>query len=346
MEVAVRTVHRTARRIGRVFQYKEFYLFLVVVVISTIISLQNRNFITLENFFDVIRSYSFLGILAMGVLVVLISGGIDLSFTAMATIAQYTMAVVLLRNPELNAAVALLIPLVIGTVLGSINAVLITLLDAPSIIITISTMNIYFGVLQLFSHGKWIVQFPQWFSDLSKANVITLRSAGGVAYGLSLTAVIWLCASLLTFLILRFVPIGRKVYALGGNRDAARRSGVNVLGLNLFVYGFMGLLSGIASIIHALLAMTVAPNAIMGRELDVIAAVVLGGASISGGYGTVLGTLLGVMLVAVIGNGLVLMRVSSFWHKVLLGVIIIVSVSITVIQDRSMERRVVRIDES
>jgi simple sugar transport system permease protein len=327
-----------------IIRRNEFYLFLVIVALSTLMSIVNPNFFTLENLFDVLRSYSFIGILSVGVLVVLLSGGLDISFTAIATVSQYIMAVTLARHPEVSPIFAILIPLVIGVALGSINAMLIYFLNAPPVIITISTLNVFFGVLQFISRGKWIYNFPEWFRNLAGVHIFKLFNPDGIEYGLSVLTLVWFGCIVLAFIILRYFKLGRKVYALGGNTDAARRSGLNIFRLQLFVYCFMGFLAGVASIIQALLAQTVAPNAIMGRELEVIAAVVLGGASLAGGTGTLIGTFLGVSLVAVIANGLTLMQVSSYWHKVFIGLVIIISVSITAIQRRIVQRRAVNID--
>jgi simple sugar transport system permease protein len=328
----------------RLLKRNEIYLLFVIIALAIMLSLFNPNFMTLENLFDILRSYSFMGILAVGVLTVLLSGGIDISFTANATVAQYVMAYLLVNNPEMNIFLAVLIPCSIGIALGFINASLIYYLNAPPIIITISTLNVYFGVLQFISGGKWLYNFPVWFRNFSKLTVIKLVNPEGIPYGLSILTIIWIVIILITFFILKYTTLGRKIYAMGGNIEAAKRSGLNILQLQMFVYCFMGLLAGIASIIQALLAQTVAPNAIMGRELEVIAAVVLGGASLAGGRGSLIGTLLGVSLIAVVSNGLTLMRVSSYWQKVFIGLIIIISVSITALQRKAVARRVAAVD--
>jgi len=330
--------------IKRLLKRNEVYLLFVIIGLTIMLSIVNPNFLTLENLFDILRSYSFMGILAVGVLVVLLSGGIDISFTANATVAQYVMAYLLVNNLEMNIFLAILLPCVIGVALGGINAALIYFLNAPPIIITISTLNVYFGVLQFISGGKWLYNFPVWFRDFSKVSVIKLVNPDGIPYGLSILTIIWIAIIIITFFILRYTTLGRKIYALGGNTEAAKRSGLNVFKLQMFVYCFMGFLAGIASIIQALLAQTVAPNAIMGRELEVIAAVVLGGASLAGGSGSLIGTLLGVSLVATITNGLTLMRVSSYWQNVFIGLIIIISVSVTALQRKAVTRRVVAVD--
>ncbi len=328
----------------KLLKRNEIYLFFVIIGLSIILSIFNPNFFTLENLFDILRSYSFMGILAVGLLVVLLSGGIDISFTANATVAQYVMAYLLVNNPEMSIFLAIFIPCTIGIVLGGINASLIYFLNAPPIIITIATLNVFFGVLQFISGGKWLYNFPVWFRNFSKITVIKLFNPEGIPYGLSILTIIWIAIILGTFFILKYTTLGRKIYAMGGNIEAAKRSGLNILQLQMFVYCFMGLFAGIASIIQALLAQTVAPNAIMGRELEIIAAVVLGGASLAGGSGSLIGTLLGVSLIAVISNGLTLMRVSSYWQKVFIGLIIIISVSVTALQRRAVARRVAVVD--
>jgi simple sugar transport system permease protein len=144
---------------------------------------------------------------------------------------------------------------------------------------------------------------------------------------------------LATWLLLNRTNVGRQIYALGGNRDAAQRLGFNVFRLNLLGYCYMGAMAGIASLVHAQLAQSVAPTVLVGKELDVLAAVVLGGASLAGGVGTVFGTVLGLTLLAVMQNGLVLMGVSSYWSQFFVGLVILVSVSSTA---WSMRRRPAR----
>ena len=131
----------------------------------------------------------------------------------------------------------------------------------------------------------------------------------------------------LTWFVLNRTNVGRQIYAMGGNVEAARRIGYNVFRLNLFVYGYMGLAAGLASIVHAQYNMSVSPTALVGRELDVIAAAFLGGASATGGSGTILGVVLGIALVAVVQNGLTLLGVSSYWSQFFTGIIIVVAVA-------------------
>jgi simple sugar transport system permease protein len=327
----------------RLFRHHEFYVFIVLVLLSLVITALNREFFTLENFFDMMKGYSFLGIFAVGVMIVLISGGIDISFTAVATVAEYVMAVYITAHGG-NIFLSFIIAGVVGIVLGGINALLIYFLRIPTIITTIATLNIYYGLLSYFSGGRWIYNLPGWFRAFSNIKVIQLVNAGGIPYGLSIITVIWIIVLLMAWVILRYTTLGRSIYAVGGNFNSAQRAGLNIFRIQAFVYCFMGFLSGIAGVVQALLVQTVAPNAIVGKELAVIAAVVLGGANIAGGYGTLIGTIMGVTLVAFMSNGLTLMRVSSFWYNVCIGFIIMISVSVSAYQLRMRGRRAVIVD--
>jgi simple sugar transport system permease protein len=319
----------------------EFYLFLVIAGLAVILTFATEDFFTLENLFDVLVSYSFLGIMAVGLLVVLISGGIDISFTATATVAQYVMATFIIKHGG-GWLLAFLIPIAIGMTLGAVNAVLVHRLRVHSIIITIATLNVFYGVLIFVTRGKWIYSFPDWFAG--GFTLFELTTSDGMIYSLSLPILVLLAVVAMTGFLLNRTSVGRRIYAMGGNMDAARRMGFPLLRLHLFVYCYMGLLAGTAGVVQAQIVQTVAPNSIVGRELEVVAAVVLGGASLAGGAGTLLGTVLGVALIAVMQNGLTLLGVSSYWHKVVIGLVILVSVSITAYNRKIQERRLAEID--
>ncbi len=311
----------------KIFSYHETYVFIAIVIFSLVITSINPSFFTLGNLFDLLKSYSLMGTFAIGVLFVLISGGIDISFTATATITGYVIAVLLLQvGEQMNIFLVFLIAGTLGIFLGMLNAVIIYFFKIPSIITTIATLNIYYGLLTVFSKGKWLYGFPEWFGKYTQMYVITFYNENGTPYGLSVITVLWFALLLLAWFVLKYTVLGRSIYAMGGNAASASRAGFNLLKLHLFVYSFMGLMAGFASVIQALLVNTVAPNSLVGKELDVLAAVVLGGASLTGGTGSVLGTVLGVTLIAIMGNGLTLMHVPSYWYKVIIGTVILISV--------------------
>jgi simple sugar transport system permease protein len=310
----------------------ETYLAGVLVVLSVVLFLLNPKFLTAENLFDVLRNNSFLGIVALGELVVLISGGIDVSFTAIATVAQYIMGVIITRYMVGSVFLAFLIPIPIGIALGAFNAFLVNRTRVHPVIITISNLNVFYGLLMVISKGKWIYGFPAPFRDFARLKVFTLVSQKGVDYGLSVFTVVWFLVAFVTWIVLKYLPIGRKVYALGGNSEAARRAGFNIFRIQLFVYCYIGLLAGLAGFVHAELNQMIQPNAIVGRELDVLAAAILGGASVFGGAGSPLGVVFGVLFIAFIKNGLILVRASAYWHQVIMGLIIVLAAALSAYQ--------------
>lgn len=305
----------------------EVWLALLILVLFIGLGWRSDEFLTLGNLYDLVNNYAMLTILACGLFMVLISGGIDISFPAMAIIAQYVM-VLILRDIGGNFVVAYLIAGGVGILLGSVNAILVNRLRVPSIIITISTLNIFYGLLLWFSKGVWLYDFPAWFE--SGFMLFKYTDADGYDYGLGLPMITMFTVLALTAFIMNFTTVGRKIYALGGNRESASRLGFSVLLLQCFVYGYMGLMSGVAGVVQSWTVRTVAPDSLLGYELTVLAAVVLGGTSLVGGRGTLIGTVLGVILLAVLQNGLNLLGVSSYWQTLITGIIIVVSISATV----------------
>lgn len=309
----------------KLFQRHETYVFLIILLFSILIASVNPNFLTLENTFDLLKSFSFTGILAIGVLFVLISGGIDISFAATATIAEYVTVLVCIRLGG-SMLSAFILAMAIGLLLGSINGILIYRFSIPPIITTIATMNLYYGLLIVITKGRWIYALPEFFRSFAEIRVLTLLDAEGSPYGISVVSLLWFLLMLFAAVILNKTRLGRSIYAVGGDRVSAERVGFRVGRIQVFVYSFMGVMAAFAGIIQALLVQTVAPNSIVGKELGVIAAVVLGGASLAGGVGTVFGTFLGVMLLAIVQNGMTLMKVSAVWYDVFIGTVILISV--------------------
>lgn len=318
----------------KILQRHEAYVFMIILVFSALITAINPNFFTLENMFDLLKSTAFSGILAIGVLLVLISGGIDISFAAVATISEYVSITLCLKYGG-SMPLAFVVAVGVALILGSFNGLLIHKFAIPPIITTIATMNLYYGLLIVVTKGRWIYALPPCFNTFAGIRFLTLTTDSGITYGLSVVTVIWFVLMALTAWMLKFTRLGRSVYAMGGDATSAARVGINVLFTQVFVYGFMGLMAAFAGIVQALLVQTVAPNSIVGKELNVIAAVVLGGASLSGGKGTVLGTFLGVMLLAIVQNGMTLMRVSAVWYDVMVGLVILVSVGFSSYREKT-----------
>jgi simple sugar transport system permease protein len=316
----------SVRALARFRSSHEFWLLAVIVVLSLALSIATDSFLTLQNLFDLLTSNAFIGILAAGLLVVLIAGGIDISFTATASVAQYAALTAGIRY-GLGWLPLFAIAAAVGVTCGLINAVFITRLRISSIIVSIATLNIFYGLLIFTTNGRYITSLPKFFRD--GIWWFETADAAGNSYALNLQVLVLVLAFASTWLLLNRTNVGRQIYALGGNRDAAQRLGFHVFRLNCLVYGYLGLVAGAASLVQAQLAQSVTPTVLVGKELDVLAAVVLGGASLTGGVGSVFGAILGVALLAILQNGLVLVGVSSYWNQLFVGLTILCAVSIT-----------------
>jgi len=314
----------------------EFWLLAVTLALVLVLSIATDSFLTFQNFFDLLTSNAFVGILAAGLLVVLIAGHIDISFTATASVAQY-LALTLGIRYGLGWFALFALAVATGIACGLINALFVTRLRISSIIVSIATLNIYYGLLIFTTGGNYITSLPKFFRD--GISWFEHEDASGVPYGLNLQILLLVGAFAVTWLLLNRTNIGRQIYALGGNKDAAQRLGFHVPRINLLVYGYLGAIAGIASIVQAQLAQSVTPTVLVGKELDVLAAVVLGGASLNGGVGSVMGAILGVALLAILQNGLVLLGVSSYWNQWFVGLTILVAVSMTAWSERRRRAR-------
>ncbi len=311
------------------FRRHDIQIGVIIAIMATFFSTLSPGFLTLGNVADLLENYSVMAIMAAGLLVVLISGGIDISFEAIAAVSQFLVAIILVRFGG-NWFTAFALAGLFGGLLGVVNAVLIYYLGAISVIVTISTMTFYFSILMFVTQGRSIYDLPNWFT--SNISVLSIP----------FPVVVAAIALLVTLFLLSQLPIGRQIYGLGGNPDAAKRMGCNIVGLQCFAYGYSGFLAAIAGIVQAHRVEEVVPYALIGRELDVLAAVVLGGASLSGGIGTVSGTVLGILLLAVLQNGLTLLGVSSYSFGLVTGLVILVSVTATAYAAKRQRRRSVR----
>ncbi len=328
-------------RIKNLLKYNETYLFLIIVIFSAVITGINPVFFTVENLFDLLRSSSGTAILAVGVFVVLLSGGIDVSFTAIAICGQYIAVNVLIRSGIDNIALAFLVSIGLGILLGTVNAVFISIFNLPTLITTLGTSSLFHGALLEFVGTKSINVggLPESIKTFGKMNLFTVTKADGSSYGLSVFFLILTGVVILTWVILKYTMVGRGIYAIGGNKEAAIRTGFNVRRTQFFIYGYAGFLAGIMGVMHLSLIRYSNPNYLVGTELSVIAAVVLGGTRISGGTGTLTGTLLGVTLITILEKNLTLIGLSSYWQKFFIGLIIVIGVSVTYAQNKIATRK-------
>ena len=303
----------------------ELRLGLVLLAMCAGLSLAAPQFLTMGNLTSLLNNSAVNLIWAVGLLVVLIAGGIDISFAVAASVVQYLAVHVLGWMGGGGWASGFLVAGTLGIGLGLINAALIHGLGVISIIVTIATFNAYFGLLMFFSGGRFIYDLPGWWTE--RIFIFERQAANGTWSELNLAVGVMAGCVIATFALIRLTTIGRQLYAFGDNPEGARRAGVNVALMQAVAFGWMGLMAGIGGLVQVNITKEVVPNALYGRELDVLAAVVLGGARLGGGKGTVLGCVLGVMFVAVTQNGLNLLGVSPFAFQMIIGGAILIAIS-------------------
>ena len=331
----------------RIFRQNEIYVFFIMIALAIIITSVNRYFFTLENFFDLLRGHSFEGILAIGFFMVLLSGGIDVSFTAVAVVGMYLGVMTVVKTHIDSFWLAIAVACGVGLVLGAINAVFIGVFKIPTLITTLGTLTAYQGALMSYlqaTHQTVISNPPQPIINFGKAVLFRIVQPDGKVLELSVYALIFIVVAILTWIILKYTTLGRSIKAMGGNMEAARRAGFNILGVQFFIYCYVGLLAGLSGLMLGSYLRYIDPLYLVGSELTIIAAVVLGGASIMGGRGSVIGTVLGVSVITIINTSLVLMKIPSYFQQAVIGAIIVISVAITSYRQKIREKRVLVID--
>jgi len=309
----------------KIYYKIEFILILVIIFMITLIGIINPAALNANSVFNMCRSIIVVGIFAVGVLMVLLSGGVDVSFTYIAPVAAY-LAVKILTAVQYTGSVLLpfLLAALFGMLMGAVNGFLISKFKFPTLIVTLGTGTAFQGLTVFLIGAVHITNLPGQMIELSKKNLITFQNNNNMKGGLNITILITAAVIILGWFLLKKTMWGRGLYAIGGSVTSAERVGYNVKLIQFTLYMLVGGLSGIAGIIFMSLNRQATPHLMVGTELDVIAAVVLGGASVFGGKGSILGTVLGVVLVTILNNSLILIGIPTEWQKAVIGIVIII----------------------
>ncbi len=288
-----------------------------LVLASVLVSLSTDRFLTGGNLSNVALQVSSVAVAAIGATLVILTGGIDLSPGATVALTSCTLAI-LAKNWGLPIELAIVLTLLLGAVLGGFNGLLSTYGRIPSFVVTLATFTAYRGIAFLITGGSPI------FSISPRLEPMFYGEALGLPLPLYYVVVLYV----VTLVFLRYTVIGRSVYAVGGNEAAARLSGIKVDRVRLIVFTIAGVMSALAGVLTTARLDSGSPNYGAGLELQAIAAAVIGGASLTGGYGSIIATLFGALTVAVVQNGLNLNRVPSSWQEITLGTIIVLAVGV------------------
>lgn len=289
---------------------------LALIVLVVFVTFMNPNFITPTNLFNLLRQVSTNALIAFGMTFVIITGGIDLSVGSTLALTSAIMAGVIASG--FDPMLAMLLSLVLGTILGGINGLLITKGKMAPFIATLATMTIYRGLTLVYTDGNPITGIGDSF--------IFKYVGRGYLFGIPFPVILMLLSFAILYVVLHKTTFGRKTFAIGGNEKASFIAGIKNDRIKIGIYAISGLMASLAGIIITSRLNSAQPTAGSAYEMDAIASVVLGGTSLSGGRGRIMGTLIGALIIGTLNNGMNLLGVSSFYQQVVKGIVIIIAV--------------------
>jgi ribose transport system permease protein len=300
--------------------------FLTLVVLAIALTIASPNFLTADNLARVVHQTTVINVIALGMTLVIITGGIDLSVGSILAIAGL-LGTMSMKNGH-SIPYAICVGLIVGLLCGLLNGLSISILRINPFIVTLGTMGIFRGLALVISNGLPVHQIPDSFGFL----------ASGTFFHLPVVLWILLICAVLMHFVLENTKLGRYSFAIGSNRDAAYYAGVPINFHLTMVYAIIGLLSGLSGMIESSRLMIGQPTAGVGYELEAIAAVVIGGGSLTGGEGSVLGTLIGAFVMGLLANGSDLLGISPYWQQAIIGMVIITAVGFDELRKRSMSK--------
>lgn len=309
---------QTHTRFGRILAQQAFWVFVAAVIACVTLALVTDTFATPQNLFNVTRNFAFVAIVALGMTVVIISGGIDLSVGSVLCLSAMVLAITM--NAGYSLAFSALLAIGAALFVGLVNGVLIAYLRIPAFVVTLGMLSITRSAAMILSNNKMVFQF-------GPDEKLLFFLGGGSTYGIANPVIALALLAVATGLILRWTRWGTHIFAIGANEKAAVLTGVAVKRVKVSVYMFSALMAGVAGVLEAGWLGGVTTNLGQSMELSVIAATVIGGANLLGGAGTVFGSVVGAALIEVIRNSLILLGISTFWQGAFVGSFIVLAVA-------------------
>lgn len=307
--------------------YREYLTIALLLLEIVLFSLMSDGFMTSQNLTRIIQNSAELAIVSIGMTMVIIMGGIDLSVGSVLGICAIVVGKMMVAGA--HPLLILVTVMVIGAIVGLINGGLIAFMKMPDIIVTLATMNIWRAVVFALLGGVWITGLPPVFGTLTTGNVL----------GIPVVFLLVILLYAIFWYMMTFRKFGRHIYAIGTNEQAAKLAGINVTRTRVLTYAVLGVIVGFASILYTSRMGSVEMTIGADLSLQSIAAVVIGGAAITGGRGSLVGTLAGVLFIAVMRNGIVILGVPSLLEKAIIGSLILLSVIMDIILQRRLNRR-------
>lgn len=323
-----------AKLIKKLSQSNETYIFLVLIVLSIIIQVRSGQFFTSNNLVDLASALIVPGLFAIGAFVVILSGGIDVSFPALASLSMYAVTRYLVdNNYEGGMFLPIIMVIVIGALLGAFNGALISFLSLPPLIVTLGASSIFKGVMQGVLASVQIAVIPKGMSKFGTSALFVAKNPqSGLTSKMPVAFLALLIVLAIAYFLLKYTMFGRGIYAIGGNETSAQRAGFNVKLIKFMLYVGVGMVASLAGLIRVCMMTQAHPTNMLGMEMMIIAGVVLGGTAITGGSGSLTGCMLGTILVVMVQNSLILLGVPTFWQGFFLGLLILIGTGVSASQ--------------
>jgi rhamnose transport system permease protein len=327
--MAERALEKRSKSAG-IGRFRELGLLGFIILLSIAVQIRNPSFLTLENINDLLTNTAILSILTVGMMLVIITRGIDLSIGATLALSGMISALTVGAYPDLNPVLAILLGIAVGILCGTVLGVLIAHAGILPIIASLGIMSLYRGLTYMVSGGKWVSahQMPVSFKAIASGSIL----------GINALIFIAIVTYIIFYYFLGHTRTGRQIYAVGSNPESAKISGINNERVLWMVYTIMGGLAGLAGVLWVSKFASAQGDTATGYELNVIAACVLGGVNIAGGSGKISGIILGSILLGILNNALPLINVSPFWQMAIQGFIIIIAVLINAMVKRGVDR--------
>ncbi len=319
---------------SKLLRSNEFYVFAVIVVLGIVIQARSGQFFTANNLVDIANAMVVPGLFAIGAFMVIVSGGIDVSFPALASLAVYATTRYLVDTGYTGGIwLPFVMAIAIGALLGAFNGLFTARLALPTLIITLGTASVFSGIMQGVLNSVQIPIIPPAMAEFGRATLfVATNPDSGLTSNMPVSFLILVVVLAAAFILLRYTMFGRGIYAIGGDESSAERAGFKVKRIKFWLYVLVGVIAAIAGLIRTSMMGQMHPTNLLGMEMMVIAAVVLGGTAITGGTGTLTGVMLGTLLITTVQNSMILMGIPTFWQGFSLGLLIIVGTGISAIQ--------------
>lgn len=318
----------------KILRANEFWVLLVIIVLALVIQMRSGQFFSANNIVDLANVMVVPGLFAVAAHLVLVSGGIDVSFPALASLAVYATTRILV-DQGFNGPVIVpfLLAMLFGALLGAFNGLFTSWLTVPTLIITLGTANVFSGFMQGALNSVQIPNIPQSMKDFGASSLFTVTNPqSGLKSQMPVSFLIFVAVLAIAFFITRYTMFGRGIFALGGDESAAERAGFKVRRTKFWLYVIVGVIAALAGMVRTTSMGQMHPTNLLGMEMMVIAAVVLGGTAITGGTGSLTGVVLGTLLIVIVQNSMILTGIPTFWQGFALGLLIIIGTGVSAVQ--------------